>query len=74
MLMPVRSELCSLHHSRIVDVAFQEDGKNYRLFIPKRYEKNRIQTFICMRNYNFLANISCLNGIPIYVYPKTLFH
>ena len=36
MPTPIRSELRSLRHSRIVDVVFQEDAKNYRLFIPKR--------------------------------------
>ena len=35
MPTPVRCELRSLRHSRIVYVVFQEDAKNYRLFIQK---------------------------------------
>lgn len=35
MPTPVRSELRSLRHSRNSDVVFQEDAKNFGLFIQK---------------------------------------
>jgi hypothetical protein len=41
MPTPVRSELRSLRHSRNSDVVFQEDAKNFGLFIQKRSNSER---------------------------------
>lgn len=52
MPTPVRSELRSLRHSRIVDVVFQEDAKNFGLFIQKdRILNAKIALFLSFRAY-----------------------
>ena len=56
-------ELCSLRHSRNSDVVFQEDAKNYRLFIHKdrilnaKIRKNRQTSSNACRFYTILSEI-----------------
>lgn len=58
MPTPVRSEVRSLRHSRNSDVVFQEDAKNFGLFIQKRSNSERKGT-IFVRNFNnFCRNIN----------------
>lgn len=68
MPTPIRSELRSLRHSRNSDVVFQEDAKNFGLFIQKRSNSERKDTkksanrFKCLPIlYNF-CNITCYNS------------
>ena len=63
MPTPIRSELRSLRHSRNSDVVFQEDAKNFGLFIQKRSNSERKDTkksanrFKCLPIlYNFKRN------------------
>ena len=52
MPTPIRSELRSLRHSRNSDVVFQEDAKNFGLFIQKRSNSERKDS-----NFSFIQSI-----------------
>ena len=52
MPTPVRSELRSLRHSRNSYVVFQEDAKNFGLFIQKRSNSERKDS-----NFSFIQSI-----------------
>jgi hypothetical protein len=56
MPTPVRSELRSLRHSRNSDVVFQEDAKNFGLFIQKRSNSERKDTKKIGKHIQMLAD------------------